>query len=73
MNVKNHIKELREARGMTLQDLADKMGVNRATVFRWEQGTRLPTLDKLPALAYALGVSLSALYEPATLTAVTAS
>lgn len=32
------MKAVRAIKGWTQQDLADKMGVSRATVNRWEQG-----------------------------------
>ncbi len=37
-----NIKELRERLGWTQQQLADKLGVNRNTINRWEMGKRSP-------------------------------
>ena len=39
----NHqIKELRESLGLTTQALADKIGVTRYTINRWESGKSKP-------------------------------
>lgn len=52
---------LRKARGLTQLDLAKTMGVVGSAVCFWEQGTQYPSLDKLPALAQALGVDYNEL------------
>ncbi len=47
----NHeIRELREALGLTTQELADKLGVARYTINRWESGQTKP----LPAFVKIL-------------------
>ena len=38
----NKIRELRLARGMRQIDLAEKLGVQRVTVTKWEAGTNTP-------------------------------
>lgn len=43
--------------GMTQQEFADKMVVTRQTISRWEAGTVLPDIDKIPDIAELLGVS----------------
>lgn len=54
------LKELREARGYSMQELADKIGVNKTTIFKWEHG--VVALDGASAkhskaLAEALGTT----------------
>lgn len=44
MALSDKIKERREARHMTQQQLADRLYVSRQTVCRWENGTRCPDL-----------------------------
>lgn len=41
------LKELRKEKNITQEDLADKMGVSRRTVSRWETGSNMPDMDIL--------------------------
>lgn len=52
------IKELRLARGMTLEQVATIVGVGKSTVRKWETGT-ISNMgrDKIDSLAKALGVT----------------
>ena len=50
----NKIKELRESKGITQIQLADRMKVSRSTIANWEVGNRLPDLSMLARLAKAL-------------------
>lgn len=51
---------------MTQEDLAEKLGVTRQAVAKWEAGDSVPDLDKCRMLADVFGVSLDDLanYEP---------
>lgn len=49
---------LREQRNMSRQELADLMEVTRQTVFRWEQGERVPDVLTFIKLARILGVQI---------------
>ena len=62
------IKSLRERRGMTQTELADKIGVSSKTVSKWETARGLPDITLLQPLAQALGVSVIELMngEPIT-------
>jgi ribosome-binding protein aMBF1 (putative translation factor) len=51
------IQELREARGMSVDDLSHRMGVDVATVRRWEAGEVELDEGGLSQLADTLGVS----------------
>jgi ribosome-binding protein aMBF1 (putative translation factor) len=51
------IQELREARGMSVDDLSHRMGVDAATVRRWETGDAAVDEGSLSQLADTLGVS----------------
>lgn len=55
MSIGNRIKFLRKQRGLTVEELAAKLGKNRTTVYRYEKGDieNLP-LDILNPLAEAL-------------------
>lgn len=63
MTVMN-IKELREAAGLSQQQLAAAMGVLQSTVSNWETEIALPRARQLPALALALGCTINDLYAP---------
>lgn len=59
--VGRRLRELREARELTLSELARVAGVGKATLSGLENGTRDPRLETLYAIAAALGVPMSAL------------
>ena len=53
--------ELRSARGLKQEELAEAIGVSRQAISKWEMGTGTPTLDNLVALSDYFGVSLDSL------------
>ena len=59
------IRALREVCGLTQTELgAAAGGVHKQAVAGWESGRSLPTADKLPLIAAALGVDMADLFEP---------
>jgi transcriptional regulator with XRE-family HTH domain len=50
------LRELRERAGLTQQQLADRAGVRREAVARWETARRLPDAGSIVRLRKALGV-----------------
>lgn len=52
------IRILRKAKGYTQQDLADLLGVQRATISNYEVGRRSPHIKELGRIAELLGVNL---------------
>lgn len=48
------LKQLRNEKKLTQQELANKVGVNRVTYTNWENGKREPELDKVAELATEL-------------------
>ena len=56
-----NIKALRKSKGLSQQDLADKLNVVRQTISKWEQGLSVPDSDLLIALSEALGTPVSTL------------
>ena len=52
------IKELREARALTQQQLADDLGVQRNTISRYETGEREPSLEMLEVFARYFSVDI---------------
>lgn len=63
---KDNLIQLRKLRKMTQEDIAEKVGVSRQAVAKWEAGETTPDLEKAQLLAGALGVSLDDLtnHEP---------
>jgi XRE family transcriptional regulator, regulator of sulfur utilization len=55
------VRALRQARGMSLSELARRAALGKATLSGLEAGTRNPTLDTLHAIAAALGLPITAL------------
>src|SRR3712207_1363084 len=55
------VRELRRARGLTLEELAELSGVSRAMISKLERGEKNPTLVVAAKLAEGLEVSLSQL------------
>lgn len=54
----NTIKDLRESRGLTQAELAERIGVSSKTVSIWETAKGLPDISLLQPLAQALGISV---------------
>ncbi len=57
------LKQVREKRGMTQEQLAEKAGVSRAYLARLEIGMHDPPLSTLEKLAKALEVRVTKLLE----------
>ena len=63
--VRRRLRELRSERGLTLQQVAERAGIDLSTLSRLEAGKRRLALDHIPALAQALGVSADQLLSSA--------
>ena len=55
------LKEMREQAGLTQEQLAEKIGVTRQAVSRWEQGITQPDMEMLVTLSDALQVDAETL------------
>lgn len=58
----NRLKQLRESKGMTQQELADMVGVTKGAVLHWEK-YGFSSADKLDKLASCFKVSISYLLD----------
>ena len=47
MNIADRIQYLRKQRGLSQEELADKIGVSRQAVSKWESEQSTPDLDKI--------------------------
>ena len=61
MELNEKLQMLRKKKGLTQQELADRLYVSRTTVSKWESGEALPELTKLPELGDVFGCKLDAL------------
>ena len=61
------IESYRQQRGISRNDLAELMSVTRQTIYRWEQGERMPDILTLEKLAMILGVELAHLLDEETI------
>ena len=52
------LKKLRKERGLTARDLADEIGVSYTTIYRWENGDRIPDGFNMGKLMNVLGVRM---------------
>lgn len=48
---------LRKKQGLSQEELAEKLGISRQSVYKWEQGVSMPELDKIVKLANIFSVS----------------
>ena len=56
-----HLKNARTAAGLSQEELANKIGVSRQAISRWERGEASPDTDNLIELSRVLGVSIDSL------------
>jgi transcriptional regulator with XRE-family HTH domain len=64
MMLGEQLKAARLAAGLSQQQVAEKVGVSRSTVSRYERGLAVPDGRTLSALARALHVGVDRLLEP---------
>jgi len=61
MSFSENLHYLRKRDKVTQEELADKLGVSRQSVSKWETGEAYPETDKLLLLCDLFGVSLDGL------------
>ncbi len=57
MTIADKILKLRKESGLSQETFAEKLGVSRQSVSKWESGTALPDTDKIIAMSELFGVS----------------
>ena len=55
---KDNLQELRKIHGLSQEELADKIGVSRQTLSKYETGESLPDIEKCKQLADVFGVTI---------------
>ena len=61
METKDILLELRQKRGLSQEELAEKLFVTRQAVSRWENGETTPNVDTLKLLSKFYDVSINTL------------
>ncbi len=51
MNLADSIQSLRKAKGISQEELAERVGVSRQAVSKWESGQSIPDLEKIISLS----------------------
>jgi len=66
INIGRNIARIRREKGLTQEDLANYIGVSKASVSKWETGQSYPDITFLPQLATLFNISIDELmgYEP---------
>ncbi len=60
--VGKRIKDARIRQGLTTQELADRIGAARSTIYGWESGGSLPEIKYFKALRDVLHISIDELF-----------
>ena len=63
MVLKDKLKELRIARGLTQEAVAEQLGVASQTVSKWERGLRSPDISLLPKIAVLYHCSIDSMFQ----------
>ncbi len=63
MKLSEKIMQLRKSRGLSQEELAEKLGVSRQAVSRWESGTAQPDAGNLWQLSRLFGVTADYLLD----------
>ena len=61
MKFEEKLIQLRKRKGLSQEELADKLGVSRQAISRWETGTVLPDADNLLRISELFDVSIDCL------------
>ncbi len=57
MSLSENIRIMRESRGLSQSELAEKIGLQKQNVSAYERGVKVPTVEKLVAIADTLRCS----------------
>ncbi len=57
----DYLKELRTKKGLSQEKLAERLGVSRQSVSKWEQGYAVPSSDNVLELSKLYGISADAI------------
>ena len=58
MKFSDNLKKLRKDMNLSQEDLADKLGVSRQSISKWESGVVYPEMDKMVQLCKIFNLSM---------------
>jgi transcriptional regulator with XRE-family HTH domain len=63
MEFKQKLQQLRKEKGLTQEELANKLFVSRTAVSKWESGRGYPNIDSLKDIAKLFSVSIDEIFS----------
>ena len=63
MNLGNNLYQARKKKGLSQEEVAEKLGVTRQTISKWETDETIPDIRQAKRLAVLYGLSLDELIE----------
>lgn len=63
MDFSQKLMELRRSKGMSQEQLGEKLGVTRQTISKWELGQTTPEMEKLAAISELFGITTDELIK----------
>ena len=64
MELNEKLQELRKRKGMTQEELAERLYVSRTAISKWESGRGYPNIESLKAIAKFFSVTIDELLSP---------
>ena len=61
MNLSENLKKIRKDNNLSQEQLADKLGVSRQSVSKWESGLAYPEMDKMLQLCKLFNLNIDEL------------
>jgi|SRR5690625_246359 len=63
INIGEKLRELRKARGLTTQQLADKVAISQSYISRFENNRAIPDIELLERILFALDSDLNTFFS----------
>lgn len=63
MNISDNIKRIRKENNLSQEELAEKLGVSRQSVSKWESGQAYPEMDKIIDISKKFNISIEELFN----------
>ena len=64
MEFNEKLQELRKSKGLTQEELAEKLFVSRTAISKWESGRGYPSIDSLKEISRYFSVTIDELICP---------